>query len=31
MSERKEKIFILDVLELSVKHNAMGSVSCQQF
>lgn len=30
MSEKKEKMFIFDVPEFTV-HNAMGSVSCQQF
>lgn len=31
MSEKKEKVFIFDVPEFTAKHNAMGSVSYQQF
>lgn len=30
-SEKKEKMFVFDVSEFTVKHNAMGSVSYQQF
>lgn len=31
MREKKEKMFVFSVLWFTVKHNAMGSVSCQQF